>query len=281
MRRSTVILSILSVALLVLSISLIEQTRRDASNLAEAQSNERAAKARYDRTVQEMGTIQDSLNAIAIDAARVMRVSSLGAEQQLSPSGASLALARIGELRERIQSLEAHLHRSDIRAASLDRMVKQLKTELAEKEQLAAQLGGQVESLRTNVADLNSTVEQAHTRIAAQEDTLEQRRRELGTVYYAAGTKNDLMKGGVVVAHGGVLGLGKTLGPSNTADLASFRELDTDQETVIPLSGKKAQVLTPQPTQSYSIQSVNGRLELHILDPHAFRQVKRLVIVTA
>jgi hypothetical protein len=78
-----------------------------------------------------------------------------------------------------------------------------------------------------------------------------------------------------------VLGLGKTLGPSNTADLASFHELDTDQETVIPLNGKKAQVLTPQPTQSYSIQSVNGKLELHILDAHAFRQIRRLVIVTA
>ena len=281
MRRSTVVLSILSVALLVLCISLIEQTRRNVAMLAEAQSNERAAKARYDRTVEEMATIQDSLNAIAIDAARVMRVSSLGAEQQLSPTGASLALARIAELRERIQSLEAHLQSSNIHVASLTRMVKQLKVGLADKEQQIAQLGGQVNELQGRVADLNSSVQQDQAQIAAQADTLEQRRRELGTVYFAAGTKNDLMKGGVVVAHGGVLGLGKTLGTSNAANLASFRELDTDQETVIPLSGKKAQVLTPQPAQSYSIQSVNGRLELHILDAHAFRQVKRLVIVTA
>ena len=281
MRRTTVILSILSVALIVLCISLVEQTRRDASMLSEARSNETAARARYDRTVQEMGTIEDSLNAIAIDAARVMRISSLGSEQKLSPSGASLALARIAELRERIQSLEAHLQSSDIHVASLNRMVKQLKQGLADKEQQIAQLGGQVNDLQTRVADLNTSVQQDQARIAAQADTLEQRRRELGTVYYAAGTKTDLMKGGVVVAHGGVLGLGKTLGPSNTADLASFRELDTDQETVIPLSGKKAQVLTPQPTRSYSIESVNGRLELHILDAQAFRQVRRLVIVTA
>jgi uncharacterized protein YoxC len=281
MRRTTVILSILSVALLVLCISLIEQTRRNVSMLADARSQETAAKARYDRTVQDMATIQDSLNAIAVDAAQVMRMGNLGAEQKLSPTGASQALARISELRERIQSLEAHLQTSDIHVASLNRMVKQLKAGLADKEQQVAQLGGQVNELQTRVADLNSSVQQDLTQIAAQSDTLEQRRRELGTVYYAAGTKNDLMKGGVVVAHGGVLGLGKTLGPSNTADLASFHELDTDQETVIPLNGKKAQVLTPQPTQSYSIQSVNGKLELHILDAHAFRQVKRLVIVTA
>ena len=281
MRRSTVILSILCVALIVLSISLVEQTRRDASMLAEAQAQETAAKARYDRTVQEMATIQDSLNAIAIDAARVMRVSSLGAEQQLSPTGASLALARIGELRERLQSLEAQLKQDDIHATSLDRMVKQLKSDLAAKEQLAARLGGQVDSLETHVADLGSSIDQAHALIAAQADTLEQRRRELGTVWYAAGTRQDLMKGGIVVARGGVLGMGKTLGASNTADLASFHEVNTNDESVIPLSGKKAQVLTSQPAQSYSIQSVNGRLELHILDAQAFRQVKRLVIVTA
>jgi hypothetical protein len=281
MRRTTVILSILILALFVLSISLIEQTRRDSSMLADAKQQERSAQARYDRTVEEMSTIQDSLSAISIDAARVLRVSSVGAEQKLSPTGASEALARIAELRERLQSLEAELQRSDIRAASLDRMVMQLKTSLADKEQMVARLGGRVDSLQTHVADLSSSVEQANTMIAAQTDTLEQRRRELGTVYYAAGTRNELMKGGIVVAKGGVLGLGKTLGPSNTADLAAFREVDTDQESIIQLTGTKAQVLTPQPAQSYSIQSVNGKLELHILDAHAFRQVKRLVIVTA
>jgi len=281
MSRTTVILSIVSVALIVFCISLVEQTRRDTSMLADAQGQVKAAQARYDRTVQEMSTIQDSLNSIAVDAAGVMKISSLGNEQKLSPTGASEALARITELRERIQSLEAHLQRDDIRAAGLDKMMKGLKADLAEKEQMVARLGGQVDSLQTHVADLNSSVEQAHTLIAAQSDTLEQRRHELGMVYYAAGTKTELMKGGLVVAHGGVLGLGKTLGASNTADLTSFREVDTDQETVIPLSGKKAQVLTSQPAKSYSIQSVNGRLELHILDAQAFRQVKRLVIVTA
>jgi phage shock protein A len=281
MRRTTVTLSIVVVALIVLSISLIEQTRRDASNLADAKAQQTQAQARYDRTVQEMATIQDSLNAIAIDAAGVMRISSLSAEQKLSPSGASAALARIADLRARLQSLEAQLQKSDVHAASLDRMVKELKTNLAEKEQMIAMLGVRVDSLKTDVADLNSSVEQAHTMIAAQADTLEQRQREMGTVYYAAGTRHDLMKGGIVVAKGGVLGLGKTLGPSNTANLAEFHEMNTNEETVIPLTGTKAHVLTSQPAESYSIQSVNGKLELHILDARAFRSVKRVVIVTA
>ena len=281
MRRSTVLLSILGLAMFVLCVALFEKTRSDAESLQALQQREEATRARYDRAVQDISTIQDSLNAIAVDAARVMRPTSLGAERQLSPTGASQAIARIGELRTRIQSLESRLRKSDFRIAGLDRLVKQLKQDLGEKEQLAARLGGQVDSLQTHVNGLTASVEEAHALIAAQADTLEQRRRELGTVYWAAGTRNELLKGGVVEARGGVLGIGKTLGPASTADPSAFHVVDTDQETVIPIAGTKARVLTAQPPQSYSITSVNGRLELHILDPKAFRTVKRLVIVTA
>jgi uncharacterized coiled-coil protein SlyX len=281
MRPSTALLSLLTVALVVVCVSLYSKTREDARSLDGMERNAQAMRVRYGQAVQEISVIQDSVNAIAVDAAHLMRISSLGAERKLSPTGGSETLARIAEVRARLQSLESRIQQSDIRIAGLDRLVKQLKQGLAEKEQQVAQLGTQVDSLHTHVIELNGSVEQAHTRIAAQSDTLEQRRRELGTVYYAIGTRQDLMKGGIVIARGGVLGLGKTLGPSNTADLAAFREVDTDQETVIPIAAAKARVLTPQPPQSYSIESVNGRLELHILDAQAFRRVKQLVIVTA
>jgi hypothetical protein len=159
--------------------------------------------------------------------------------------------------------------------------VKQLKQGLAEKEQLVARLGGQVDSLQTQVGDLSAGVAEAHTVIAAQTDTLEQIRHELGTVYYVIGSRQDLLAKGVVAARGGVLGLGKTLRPTGVVDPASLHAVDTDQQTVIPIAATKARVLTPQPPQSYSIELVGGQLELRILDPQEFRKVRHLVIVTA
>jgi hypothetical protein len=165
--------------------------------------------------------------------------------------------------------------------AAFARLVKQLKQELAAKEQLVADLTTQVDSLQTHVAGLTATVQESETRIAAQVDTLEDRRRELGTVFYVIGSRQDLMKHGVVVARGGVLGLGKTLDASGKVDETAFRSVDTDQESVIPISAKKAHVLTPQAPDSYALEVVNGQLELRILDPHEFRKVRHLVIVTA
>ena len=279
MRRATVLLSILTAALIVACLSLYVQTRRDADAMTALRQSEQGARARYDRTVQEISAIQDSLNAIAVDATQSL--TNLGAERRLSPTGASETLARIAGLRTRIHSLESRLQQSDVRIASLDRMVKQLKQGLAEKEQAVARLGGQVDSLRINVTDLTASVEEAHTMIAAQSDTLAQTRRELGTIYYVIGSQKDLVKGGVVAARGGVLGLGKTLRPTGNVDPATLHPVDTDEQTVIPIAATKARVITAQSPQSYSIEPVNGQLELHILDPHEFRKVRHLVIVTA
>jgi len=281
MRRATVLLSILSVALLATCLTFYAKTRRDADAMTALRQSEQATRARYDRAVRDISAIQDSLNAIAVDASQALSITNLGAERRLSPTGASEAMARIAGLRTRIQSLESRLRDSDFRIAGLDRMVKQLKQGLAEKEQMVTRLGGQVESLQTHVTDLTASVEQAHTVIAAQSDTLAQTRRELGTIYYVIGSRQDLVKGGVVAARGGVLGLGKTLRPTGNVDPSALHAVDTDEQTVIPIAATKARVISAQSPQSYSIELVNGRLELRILDPHEFRKVRHLVIVTA
>jgi predicted nucleic acid-binding Zn-ribbon protein len=288
MRRTTLLLSFASLALLAACTALFVKTRHDATSLTAMQSAEETTRAHYSQAIQDIAAIQDSLNAITLDNGAAMSPSTLSSERRLSPNQGDEALARIAELRAgierartRIQALESRLRHSEGRVAAFGRLVKQLKQELAAKEQLVADLTAQVASLQTNVAGLTATVQEHETRIAAQVDTLENRRRELGTVYYAIGSRQVLMKNGVVVAKGGVLGLGKTLDASGKLDEAAYQSVDTDQETVIPISAKKAHVLTPQTPSSYALEMVNGQLELRILDPHEFRKVRHLVIVTA
>ncbi len=288
MRRTSLLLSILSVALLAACSALYIQSRHYAVSLGALRSSEESARTQYSLAIQDIAVIQDSLNAITLDNSAPISSSTLTSERRLAPNQGDEALARIAELRAgieraraRIQGLETRLRQSSGQVAGLGHLVKQLKQELAVKEQLVADLTAQVASLQTNVAGLTATVQESQTRIAAQVDTLEDRRRELGTVYYVIGTKQDLMKDGVVVARGGVLGLGKTLDASGKVDEMAFKSVDTDQETIIPISAKKAHVLTPQPPGSYTLESVNGQLELHILDAREFRKVRHLVIVTA
>ena len=281
MRRATAVLSVVSVLLAIVCLALFMQNRRDALAMNDLQLSERATRTKYDRALREMGAIQDSLNAIAVDAAKVMSVSSIDAEQRLSPTGASATLERIAGLRTRIQSLEARLEESGVRIAGLDKMVNRLKQDLTAKAQQVAHLNGRVDSLQTNVNSLTASVEQSQALIAAQADTLAQARKDLGTVYYVIGSQKDLVRNGVVAAGGGILGLGKTLRPTGRVVPEALHAVDTDEQTVIPLGVAKARVLTAQSPASYSLELKDGQLELHILDRREFCKMRHLVIVTA
>ena len=69
--------------------------------------------------------------------------------------------------------------------------------------------------------------------------------------------------------------------PSGKVDEAACTVVDTDAQSVIPIPSPHARVLTPQPPGSYTLEPVNGQLELRILDAREFRKVRHLVIVTA
>ena len=84
-----------------------------------------------------------------------------------------------------------------MRLTSTEKMVARLRTNLAEKE--------------TQVAALTTQVHTLENEVQVQAADIETKRRELGTIYYTIGTKKDLTDAGLVVAKGGVLGIGKTL----------------------------------------------------------------------
>ena len=206
---------------------------------------------------------------------------SLQTERSLSGPNSQEALDRIAAVRasisrskNRILQLEASLNKSGNKIAGLQKMVANLKQSVEEKEQLVAELSTRVDTLTTQVAGLQTEVQDNQV-------TIEDKRREIATIYYAVGSKKDLTESGVVVAKGGVLGVGKTLKPTGQFNENSFVALDTDQQTVVPISSAKAQVISAQPPSSYELVPVEGKLELRIIDPKEFRKVKQLVIVTA
>ena len=282
MRRNTIVFGIAVLALAGLSAGLFYQYRQGQLALQEARAREDATHRRYESAIDDIAAIQDSLNAITFgEATNDLSSSGASAESRLSPNRTDDALARVAELRSgiertraRIVELEARLEKSGKRVTGLERIVAQLKSGLAIKETMVAQLSTRVDSLNTQVGSLTATV-------VEQDSTLEERRRELGTVFYIVGSRRDLLKNGAVVAKGGVLGLGKTLDASGAVDESTFRPLDTDQETVIPIAATKVRVLSAQPVNSYILEQVAGGYQLRIVDTHEFRKVRHLVVLTA
>lgn len=281
---------LLVVALLAaggLSAWLLVQSRNSKLAYQDLSAAEESSRQSYNRTLDAIAEIQDSLDVITPrDSSFQVVPGSLATEQEMAGPDGRKALERIATLRasiersrERIQQLESKLQSEGGRVNSLRRMVANLNRTLDDRKRTLDEMSARVEALQGQVGTLETEVQQKTETIVAKDASLEDRRRELATVYYLVGTKQELTQQGAIVASGGVLGMGKTLLP--TGKPVAGIPLDTDVSTVVRTDAAKARVLTPQPVGSYELRLVEGRMELHILNPEEFRKVRQLVIVTA
>jgi uncharacterized coiled-coil protein SlyX len=261
---------------------LTQRYAATATRLAETRAAEETARSHYADAFNAIAEIQDSLSAITLRDGGVRMVpEALRAEQKLTAPSRDEALASIALLsasiqrtKEKIGVLEEDLRKSGVRVAGLEKMVAGLKRTVAEKQQQVAALTEQVGTLQTRVSGLETTV-------AQDQVAIEEKRRELATIYVAVGTKKELTERGVITARGGVLGLGRTVQLTGHYEPTLFTALDTDQETVVRAPTGRVKVLSPQPAASYELRPNGDQVELHILDPREFRKVRHLVIMTA
>lgn len=290
MRNSVkvVLIGLIAVLAIVAGV-LFSQYQKTTHELATARTGQEDAEAKYAKTIDDIAEIQDSLNAISLGDTAVGRLPwNPEPGQRLSRADEQQALDRIALLRqsisrsrERITTLEANLKKSGVHVASLNRMVNQLKLQVVQKEEIVALLNSRVDDLQTQVTGLSRTVISKDSTIAIHESVIEDKRKELATVYYIVGDKKALKTAGAIESTGGVLFMGKTVRPSNMPNLTAFTPMDTDQETVIRTSSDKARLVSGQTATSYQWMIVDGVMELHITNPEEFRKIREVVILTS
>jgi hypothetical protein len=281
------ILLVIIVILLGATAFFYQKYQKSSLEYANMVTQEQTARNQYGEAINSIAAIQDSLSSIVLgDSAARLISGNVQSERRLSNTQREEVLDRIAVLKAgvertkaRIEVLDGELRRSGVRVAGLRKMVAHLKETVTEKEALMTQLTARADSLQNAVTGLVATVEQKSDTIVAQAQNIEQKRHELGTIYYVIGTKKDLTKSGIVVAKGGVLGMGKTLKPTGQFDETQFTAMDTDQETVVRIPSPKVQILSAQSPASYELQIVGKETELHITDPSEFRKIKHLVIM--
>ena len=276
------------VALLAATFYLARTNQHSRAQVAELESSVATSHQQYSEAFRDIAEIQDSLGAIPLGNGPARLIpSGAHAEQRLSDPDRQQALDRIAQVnatiartKVRIHELEARLHKDGVKTAGLQKLVANLKHQVTDKEQVVAQLTEQVNSLQTRVAGLETNVQQTHDSLQVSSQTLADRQHELGTVYYLIGSKQQLTTSGVIVARGGVLGLGKTLHLTGAFNENQATALDTDKQTAIDAPAAKVRLLSAQPASSYQFVAAGTHSTLQILDPVEFRKIRHVVIMT-
>ncbi len=244
------------------------------------------SKKRYDELVLEQQRINEQKDSLVSDVlaatqmvteinADLARVKGLGISPVASGERPAAGVAAdrtvlLGKVREVISRLEAA-------EQSLEEQKARVGTMTAERRRLSSQL----ESFQRTIEELKATALQQESLISDQQqtirtladrvdtltqqtDVLAQEREQLtetlittldeaNTVYYIAGTREELIEKGVAVDEGKKLLIfgSKTLQPARELDPADFQRLDRREELILPVPepGKDYRILTRQNPQ--------------------------------
>ena len=215
--------------------------------------------ADHDRAMAEVAADAKALSDISGEIASVR----LNGKMKIQPAESPDA-ARRDTVVEKVRLLVSRVHNADAQ-------VKNSKTEIAQMTHLSDSLRATLESTVTNfqklvddqktqIATLTARVDSLTGVNIALNDTLNATTTRDNTVYYVIGTKDDLIKKGVITEEGGARFLfvlwksGKTLVPARELDPAQFTAIDQRQVTRIAL---------PDSSQAYRIVSRNDLTALN------------------
>jgi hypothetical protein len=212
--------------------------------------------------------------------------------------------ARVRELVARLDSSEARIASLRSRASTLAKRDEQLTQQVALYEKTIADLRDAAERQRsemqaiideqgTRIVALNSridTVTKDNVRLAGERtalsDTVSQLTTEKNTVYYVIGTRDELIKKGVIVEEGSrpVLGLfgSRPVVPARTLDPAVFTRIDRLRDRTIPLPDGEFSIVSRQdPSFATAGESRDHRIakSLQVDRPDRFWEPSRFLVL--
>lgn len=186
------------------------------------------------------------------------------------------------ERRERLTELESKFKQSNINNKQLRNTIQNLTAQIDAQAAEISTLQNKLSSAHEQISRLDAKVDSLNTTVGdvkAQRDSIgtqnEKLTNELNTCYYAIGSKDELKANNILES--GFLRKTKIL--EGDFDKNFFTKADKRTLTTINLNSKKAQVMTKQPGESYTITDVDGHKVLNITDPALFWSLSNYLVV--
>ena len=185
---------------------------------------------------------------------------------------------QIAQLVEKIKTNDAEY------AQKLQKIIKSYEQQLADKQARIADLEAQlnqkdldIQQLTSNVQALQTTVEENEQVISNQTEVIQSQDLALNEAYVICGTKKELQQLGVLTSSG-LFKKAKLDISKISAD--KFDKVDIRDFTEMEINGKKPQILSQMPADSYTIEKT-GKNDyiLRILNPQSFWSVSNFLII--
>lgn len=177
--------------------------------------------------------------------------------------------------KKRLRELKAKMQNSDMKTASLEKMVENLNRTLEEKEKYINELREQTERLTIKIAEVEGQLQE-------KDQLIEKQNQELNTVFYIIGTEDELKDKGIIEEKGGILGMGKTKKIASVLNYEYFTRTNISKIGRIPIyiDRNKVDIISPHNPGSYNlVERDKNETVLEITNPEEFWKLRYLVIL--
>jgi chromosome segregation ATPase len=296
MKDSKVLFMVISVILAVIVIfTLVHNSKLKREN--------DKVQAYFDQTLQALNEIQDSLAEIDTKDMMIHRIAMNPEVNDSLTSNKEQIMASIQNLndyiamnKERLANLEQSLRDKNMEMKGLQRIIKSLKKNIAEKESLIVELYQQIGTLQEKIdqerkqaaleiaqreetiSTQQSTIGTQQETISSQTSTIQKQEEEMNTIFFISAPKNELIEKGFLTK-GGLFSSSKK---SSEYNEEAMKNINVAQFNEILIKGKlkNVKVLTDQNKKSYTLEARGEETILKITNPNEFRKVKYLVVQT-
>lgn len=216
--------------------------------------------------------IQTNLEKISIKGQKIRVKSSNPELTQADQDWILKQIASINFLRKKnakaVRSLKKEINAQSLKISELVKMRDRMIVQIQQKDQ-------EIDSLKTLLSQKDMEYAKLFDQYQEQVELAFNVMKDLNTVYFAYGTKEELLKNGVIEEKGGFLGMGKKTDVANDLNQKYFKKLDKKQIKEFTIVGKDPQMITDHPLSSYKWEGN----KLIILDADQFWKVSNYLII--
>jgi outer membrane murein-binding lipoprotein Lpp len=183
------------------------------------------------------------------------------------------------ENEKKIDQLKLQVKKANAKNEALNPMIVALEQKLANENEMVMILKGELAKRDFEITDLTARIDELEketTRLTADYNALYEESR---TAYITVGTYKELKQKGIVEKQGGILKVGGVASLSDDFPAGQFQKLNMEDSTMIPVDGKKIDLITEHPSDSYELTKLNNTTFLHITDPDEFWKTSRYLVV--
>jgi hypothetical protein len=289
--------------LIVIVLAGVTGCDRNQAALAKALAESRAAEAQKDSLLTEVLETTQFVSDLNSELAKTKLMSAggsgdpgvPGAEQDREDRKATLeriqqVIARLNESEAKLTQTENRAKNAKIRNARLLAQISTYKQTIEDLKTAAEQQRSEQEAIiadqRTQIATLAGQVDNLNFQTASLRDTVGHLTAYKNRVYYAIGTKDELLRSGVVTKEGSkflIFG-GTRLEPARKPNLEAFTMVDKTQTLSIPLprTDKKYKIVSRQSPEYLSGEvSEKGEVRgvVEIAEPENFWSASKYLIL--